>query len=238
MSKAAHDIARDIAIAARRRAGEVGLEAGQPFLGRFLTMMCNERAGQRDVIRMQAGANADFTLPGGIGKLLIGDPGQVEVLGHIHRAGTHRKSEPVAIVIPQRLGNRGAEDLRLDALRKALLDKIDENAGIDSHQNICRRLVTFRDDALGDPVLQEDGVDRDPGRLREGIDQRLDQPRFAGGIEVELLCEDTLRACKDRQHRPEHDPAKFRGSHRHDAPWIVSKIVGFCPPARDKHSRL
>lgn len=73
-----------------------------------------------------------------------------------------------------------------DRLGDALFSEIDEVAGIHSHQNVGRRACALAQNALRKTVLQEYGVDLDAARGGEGVQQRLDQARFAGGVDVEL----------------------------------------------------
>jgi hypothetical protein len=80
VADAAHDVARDVAVAARGLARQVGLDAAEPGLGARLAIPRQVRGDQRRVVGMLTGAEADVAFPGGVGQLLVGERRQRQVL--------------------------------------------------------------------------------------------------------------------------------------------------------------
>ena len=59
-------------------------------------------------------------------------------------------------------------------------------------------------DAFSETCIERDGIDLDAGLFREGRQQRVDQSRFAGRIEIDLggpgTSPNTKQAGKNNQH--------------------------------------
>ncbi|KIU01669.1 hypothetical protein QU38_00440, partial [Staphylococcus aureus] len=70
--------------------------------------------------------------------------------------------------------------------RKAAVDDVDEVADVDGHEHVGLGPLALGGDALGEALLHEDRVDGDAGLGGEGVEERPDQARLAGGVEVDL----------------------------------------------------
>ncbi len=67
------------------------------------------------------------------------------------------------------------------------VDEVGEVAEIDCHQDVGGRVLALGGDALRQAGVDEDGVDGDAGVPGEGLEQRLDEPGLAGGVEIHLV---------------------------------------------------
>jgi len=136
---------------------------------------------------MLARADADLVLPFRIGEILVAERVDLQVHLHIQHAIAQRQRVPVALRAAQVRGNRVVEHLRAHRLREPAVDEVEQVADVDRHQHVGRRLRAFRLHTLEQAVLHEYRVDLDAALLRERVDQRLDQLRFAGGVQAHFL---------------------------------------------------
>ena len=88
--------------------------------------------------------------------------------------------------IAQALGDRLLEHRRFHRLRETAVDEVDQVAVVDGHDQVGRRVLALRLDALGDAALDEDGIDGDPRLGGERVEERLDQAWLARRVDVDL----------------------------------------------------
>ena len=136
---------------------------------------------------MLARPEADLAPPLWIGQRFVGRGVQVgERLVGVEHAGAHGEGVPAPVPVAKRrrygcLQNRGA-----DRLSEVAVDQLDQVADIDRHDHVGVAAGAFRRDALGQALLDKDGVHRHAALGGVGVEERPDQARLAGRIEVHL----------------------------------------------------
>src|SRR5690606_11869501 len=83
VADAAEDIARHVALAARRLPTQGALDVAQSALSGLETVMRDHGCDQGGVVRMLARTNADLTLPARVGKSFVCDGADIEILGYV-----------------------------------------------------------------------------------------------------------------------------------------------------------
>lgn len=76
----------------------------------------------------------------------------------------------------------------LHGLSYATLHQIQQGSHVHRHQHISRRACAFGLNALQQTVFDEHGIDLDATLLGKRVQQRLNQARFARGVQSYLLC--------------------------------------------------
>ncbi len=176
-----------VALRARCLAREIRLHAAQPLLGRGFAVVRDHRGDERRVVRMLAGTDADLALPFRIGERLVRDRVELHVLVDVQHAVAQRQRVPVTARAAQVRGNRAVERRRARGLREPAVDEIEQIADVDRHQHVGGRARAFGLHALEQAVLDEHRVDGDAALLRERVDERLDQLRLAGRVQVDFV---------------------------------------------------
>ena len=204
---AGRDVARDFAVAARRLLRKIGLDAGEPLLGLGGAVVADVGGEQRVVVDVLAGADADLALPLRVGEFLIGDRVLLHaILRGVDDARAHRDAVPMTLGIAELRRHHLVERLRLDRLRDAGLHRVFEAADVDRQQHVGGAVGTFGLDALLEAGACRDDVDLDAGVLGEGFEQRLDQLRFAIGVDVDLALRMGRSICdRDGRKRAERN---------------------------------
>ncbi|WP_244628583.1 hypothetical protein [Tardiphaga robiniae] len=148
-------------------------------------MMHEVGRNQCDIVLMQGRADAELAAKAGIGEILVADRALRGVIAHHHHARAHRQSDPLLAAQLRRdcLVDQG----RGGRLRQIVRGELRGLVETDGHQHVGRGGVALGLHALDEIVLDVSELDRDPGRRREGGDDRLDQLRFARRIEIDLL---------------------------------------------------
>ena len=156
-------------------------------LGRRLALVGDDRGEQRGVVDVLARADADLALPLGVGQLLVGDGVLLHaLLGRVDDARAHGDAEPVIGGIAIGGGDRGLQRGGIHGLREARILGLGEAAGIDGEEQVGRAVLSFGGEALVETGGGEHDVGLDAGLLGEGLEQRIDQPRLAIGVDVDL----------------------------------------------------
>lgn len=189
------------AVVAGRLAGQVVAQTFEPLLGRFLALVGDHGGEQGDIVDVLAAAGADASLPLGIGKLVVGDGILLDaILGGVDHAGTGRHANPVALGITVLRGDVLVHHLGFDRLGDAELLGAVEAADVDREQDVGRRILAFRLNALAETARGEDHVGLDARFLGERLQQRLDEERLAIGIDVHLAVGEGRRGANGGKH--------------------------------------
>ena len=170
------------------RAGEVGDQATRPGFGLRLAVVGDQRAAERQVVRMRARAHADLALQRRVGEVLV-----VQDLLALESdlvvdddAGAGRERVPVRRA--QRGRHTRFQRGGLDRLEQAELVGDLQPRGVHRDQQVGGAGRAFVADALDQLVfLAVDAVDLDAGGLGEVAVERLVGLVVAGGVDVEHL---------------------------------------------------
>ncbi|MNI27833.1 hypothetical protein D3C73_815890 [compost metagenome] len=187
VANAAQDVASHVAVAARGLASQVGFHAAQPFFGGFGAVMRNHGGDHGGVVGVLARTDADLALPLRVGQVFVAEGLQLQVLFHIQHAVAQRQGIPLAVGAAQVGGDHRFQGLRLDRLRHAAVNQVQQVADVYGHEHVGGRLGAFGLDALQQAVLDEHGVDLDAAFFREGVQQRLDQLGFPSGVQADFF---------------------------------------------------
>ncbi len=178
-----------VAVAALRRAGEVGEQPLGPGLRRLLAVVGDDRGHQRQVVDVRRGADADLALVGRIGQRLVGlRRARHPVLGVEDHPRALRQAVPVAVRVPKVLGDALGQHLRMHRLQQVLAIGEPDAAGVDGQEDVGRAVGALGLHP-GDQLLRRalDAVDRDAGRLGEVAVERLVGVVVPGRVDVHLV---------------------------------------------------
>ena len=202
-------------------------------------MMRDGGCDQRGVVIVLARADAELALEARAGEILIGEGGVLyAVLRGVDDAGARETADPEPSLAPQRRRNRLLKRRGHDRLRHAEVDRMCQRGNIHRQQKISRAALAFGLNALGEAGFGEHDIDLHAGFSREFIEQRLDQPRFAMGVEVDFLRLNgtgSTEYCAERQHgfqRVATVSVRFHGKLR------SRRVQGPLSPVEKMHDRL
>src|SRR5690625_6889565 len=126
---------------------------------------------QGGIIRMLTGTNADFTLPLGVRKVLIGDAVYLYLLGNISHPGAQGEGEPVIIFAAQMSRDDLGQCLGGDGLGNPCLYQIQQVTDIDRHEDISRGLRALAFDSLNQTIFDKDSIDLNAGLVCKRLEQ-------------------------------------------------------------------
>src|SRR5690625_6367904 len=100
---------------------------------------------QSSIIRMLTGTNADFTLPLGVRKVLIGDAVYLYFFSNISHPIAQGKGKPVIIFTAQMSRDDLGQCLGGDGLGNTCFHQIQQITDINRHEDISRGLCALAD---------------------------------------------------------------------------------------------
>ena len=149
-------------------------------------MLRDEGCKKGGVIGVLSGSNADLAFPRRVGELFVCKRCEIGVFSDIEDARAERQREPVAVRVAEVRRHGLFERCRVDGLRHALIDEVDEVADIDGHQDVGRRIGAFCCNSFRQALLDKDGIHGDAGFGGKGLEQRLDQSGLSRGVDVDV----------------------------------------------------
>jgi hypothetical protein len=148
--------------------------------------MGDRRREQREIVVVLARPHADAALPLGVRQLGISEGVLLDaVLGGIDHAPALGQADPVAFGIAVFGGDVGVHLGVVQRLGDALLLGVGEARDVDGQDHVGGRVRAFGEDAVLQPLVEEEHLGLDAGLGREGIEHGLDEVGLAIGIDVD-----------------------------------------------------
>lgn len=142
---------------------------------------------KRSIIGMMKGKDEYIEIKFRIGKLLIGDIVDINIIVGIKKEGENRKRIKIEVRIEKMWRKGLIKKIGIDRMSEEIVIKVKKIEGIESNKDIGGWVLELRREKLWKKVIKKKSVESDESRRIEGIKKRMDKKRLESCIKIELI---------------------------------------------------